>query len=221
MLRNYLVCDLCGGEFTDEIRYDKLNSHHRYHPWTKSYNVKNPNDGKTIATEKEIAEKGNIVHAVCNFAQNKASWKDVISACELFAKAIVRRDGILATASSHTRHKLPPKLIRQLKDKGTRHNLTNAHVDAIIENSWTGVEHYTGVRVGFGTEYDLDLHHYDTWPLPLHLSLDKIDPRIPDGEQPETNYRVTFLMLNFVKNCYPEEVVYCWLKHVVAKYKDK
>ena len=222
MVSKYTHCALCGGNFDETMCFTETPVAIPKYPWSRSYNVVDPKENKYFYSVEELCEKGNIVHIACNYAQNDEKFEHVVEICRFIATKIPSLDS--SWAEKHQKlidtTKLSSLVTSNLMSALESHRVSQKRAMSLIANSFNQFEHYTGLSLGFGEDFDLNLNAYDEWPFLLKLTVDRIDVWIPDGPlAPLDNYCITFRIINWVKSTFPPSVVKCWLENIIKKYK--
>lgn len=220
------VCQICHGPFDETYKTSECSGNFPKHPWSRSFNIIDPENGNRFVSVDDIYRRGSIVHLLCNFAQHTSSMAKFIQDCAFLANKIDLQRFEQHRAGKSTYSDLfitclPPEIESYLcVITNNTHKLRWETVREIIRNSLRTYEHYTGLRIGSGPQNDLDLDHYNNWPAALKLSIDRIDATINDGpDSPPQNYRVTFRMLNLAKSTFGDSVVFDFLAKIIKQYR--
>lgn len=214
MITDASTCCLCGGQFSMDPQHHVEDSATVLptRPWAYSYNLKDPWRGKCLHSVDEIKSRGNIVHLVCNFAQNKYDYEEVVRVCRIIA---CRRDNDDDIATHCPWDQLPKRAREALNKRGHSHGLSAKETKQVYVRSQSR-DVYTGMTWGSHASCDIRVDRYDSVHPLLRLSLDRIDVSVDDNSI--SNYQITLLIVNNLKNAFKESVVSEWLMNLKDLY---
>lgn len=212
-------CALCDAPFNVDSNIIGVQETTEKQPWQPSYNVIEPYLGTRFATVEQFVSAGNVVHLACNFAQNSFIFSEVINLC----KIVAHRDRVLhdvgnGIVRSRSMVDIPENVIVELLASAARHGWTKREFLPHLRQILVTPDPMTGLSIGCGTQFDIDLAHYDDLHPLLRLSVDRIDPKINNDHI--GNYRVVPRMVNYIMHDFDgsENVFERWRQNIVIKY---
>lgn len=215
---NYL-CALCHAPFNADGNLIKVQEKTEKQPWQLSYNIVNPHAGTRFSTVEEFIFAGNVVHLACNYAQHSCSFQQTIQACKIIAQrdSVVRDIGKGIFALQPVTF-VPENVILKILASAAQHGWKKEEFLPHLRQHLVTPDPMTGLSIGCGPNFDIDLAHYDQVIPFFRLSVDRINPRIEKDHV--GNYRIVPQIVNFVMNDFiePDEVFERWRKNIVIQY---
>ena len=212
-------CALCSGPFEKKSIFSGSEEERKKQPWQISYNIVNPHLGTRFSTTDDFIASGNIVHLACNYAQHSCSFQQTIQACKIIAQRdpVVQDIGNGRFASQLVTF-VPENVILKILASAAQHGWKKEEFLPHLRQHLVTPDPMTGLSIGCGPEFDIDLAHYDQVIPLLRLSVDRINPRIDNDHI--SNYRIVLRIVNFVMNDFkkPDDVFERWRKNIVIQY---